>query len=102
MFCRMVKYRAPNEGPAFYQGLEDGSMESILPLIKWLLTQQSDLTKRAFVGYHLMEVPLPPVRTFNFKTYYVIDYRSLVSGFWGGGGADSGGEGGGATRRVAA
>lgn len=30
-----------------------------MPMLKWLLTQQQDLSKRAFVGYHLMDVPLP-------------------------------------------
>jgi hypothetical protein len=39
---------------AFRQLLPAGSPEAALPLLRWLLPQAPLLTKRAFVGYHLM------------------------------------------------
>lgn len=57
----MIKYRPPVDMAQFQADLAAGEMETVLPMLKWILTQQTDLQKRAYVGYHMMPIPLPEV-----------------------------------------
>jgi len=58
---RMLKYKPPDQlTEIFRQGLVEGDKQVIYPVMEWLLQQQEQLGKRAYLAKFLVKLDVPP------------------------------------------
>uniref|UniRef100_A0A8D8PUS9 Intraflagellar transport protein 81 homolog n=1 Tax=Cacopsylla melanoneura TaxID=428564 RepID=A0A8D8PUS9_9HEMI len=83
-FLRVLKYRPDaNISPqTFRQGVLNGERHIIHPILEWLLKNNKDLQKRAYLGKYLVKLDIPSEILSDVDLYNVYEqYEVLVENF---------------------
>jgi len=77
-FLRTVKYRPEMDQIQFRQFLAQSDPAVVHPVLKWVLSQADNLTKRAFVGYYMTPVLMPDELSMDHE---VAELRSEIEAY---------------------
>jgi len=79
-FLRVTKYNSPHDEVEFRQGVSEGATELLYPVLKWVLSNVKGLERKAFVGFHLSDVPLPEDVAFEEDVQELVQQMKQLQG----------------------